>query len=124
MKIYGISTIEWNTTPWMRSTLLHDRVIKLSKAKVHVYSDSDRCLGKMHDHYAKQKWKNKLDGSSVPRDIKNYMESTESQSSSGGIFSQDTPHWNCSETLKINMEHTRNQTRRFQRSDHPHVDVQ
>ena len=30
----------------MRTTLLHDRAIKLSKAKVHVYSDSVLCLGK------------------------------------------------------------------------------
>ena len=38
--------------------------------------------------------KNKLDGSSAPRAIKNYMESMESHLSSSGIFSQDTPHWN------------------------------
>ena len=37
-----------NVSPWVRSTLLHDRVIKLSKAKVHVYSDSVLCSGKMH----------------------------------------------------------------------------
>ena len=35
-EINGISTIEWNTTPWMRSTLQHDRAIKLSKGQVHV----------------------------------------------------------------------------------------
>ena len=35
-EIFGISTIEWNTAPWMRTTLLHDRAIELSKAKVHV----------------------------------------------------------------------------------------
>ena len=60
-EIYGISTIEWNTTPWMRSTLLHDRAIKLSKAKVHVYSDAVLCLGKMHDHpTAIQKWEEQI----------------------------------------------------------------
>ena len=32
--IKHVFTIEWQFTPWMRSTLLHDRVIKLSKAKV------------------------------------------------------------------------------------------
>ena len=41
----GISTIEWNTIPWMRVTLLHDRAVKLSKGKVHVYSDSVLCPG-------------------------------------------------------------------------------
>ena len=43
---------------WMRSTLLHDRAIKLSKAKVHVYSDSVLCLGKMQGYVAAMdKWK-------------------------------------------------------------------
>ena len=36
----------------MRSILLHDRAIKLSKAKVHVYSASALCLGKIHEHLA------------------------------------------------------------------------
>ena len=50
-EFYVISTIEWNTTPWMRSNLLlRDRAIKLSKAKVHVYSDPVLCLGKIHEH--------------------------------------------------------------------------
>ena len=49
-EIWHVSTIEWQFTPWMRSILLHDKVIKLSKAQVHVYSDSVLCLGKMHRH--------------------------------------------------------------------------
>ena len=36
-EIRHISTTECHLTSWMRSTLLHDNVIKLSKAKVHVY---------------------------------------------------------------------------------------
>ena len=48
--ILNVSKIKWKFTPWMRSTLLHDKVIKLSKAKIHVYSDSVLCLGKMHRH--------------------------------------------------------------------------
>ena len=39
-EIFWIFAIEWNTTPWMSTTLLHDRASKLSKAEVHVYSDS------------------------------------------------------------------------------------
>ena len=49
-EIYGISTIEWNTIPWLRSTSLHYRAIKLSKAKEHACSDSVLCLGKIHEH--------------------------------------------------------------------------
>ena len=45
-EIDGISTIDWNTTiPWVRSTLLNDRAVKLSSAKVYVFSDSVLCLG-------------------------------------------------------------------------------
>ena len=47
-EICGISTIGWHHTLWRRSTLQHDRAIKLSQAMVHVYSDSVLCLGKMH----------------------------------------------------------------------------
>ena len=49
-EIYGVSTIAWNKTPRMISTSLHDRAIKLSKAKIHVYPDSVLCLVKMHEH--------------------------------------------------------------------------
>ena len=49
-EIKHVSTIEWQFTPWMRSTLLHDKVIKLSKAEVHVYSDSVLSLGTMRRH--------------------------------------------------------------------------
>ena len=48
-EIKHVSTIQWQFTHRIGSTLVHDKVIKLSKAKVHVYSDSVLCLGKMHD---------------------------------------------------------------------------
>ena len=48
--IFGISTIDWNTIPWMRTTLLHDRAVKLSKAKVHIFSDSELCLGRIIEY--------------------------------------------------------------------------
>ena len=57
-EIFGISTIECNTVPWMRTTLLHDRAINLSRAKERVYSDSVVCLGKIHEHLqSMQHWK-------------------------------------------------------------------
>ena len=37
---FGVSTIDWDQTPWMRSTLLHEHAVKLSTAKVYVFSDS------------------------------------------------------------------------------------
>ena len=36
----GTSTIDWNTIPWVRSTLLNDRAVELSTAKVYFFSDS------------------------------------------------------------------------------------
>ena len=42
---------------WTRSTLLSDRAVKWMTAKVHVYSDSVLCLGKIHDPgEAIEKW--------------------------------------------------------------------
>ena len=61
-EIPNVSTIEWKFTFWMRSTLLHDKVTKLAKAKVHVYSNSVLCLGKVHEHSeANAKWKDLLE---------------------------------------------------------------
>ena len=57
-EILNVSTIEWQSTLWMRSTLLHDNALKLANTKVHVYSDSVLCLEWMHGHPgAKEKWK-------------------------------------------------------------------
>ena len=49
-EILNVSTIGWTFSPWMRSTLLHNKIIKWAKAKVHVYSDSVLCLGMMYEH--------------------------------------------------------------------------
>ena len=38
------------TIPWLRTILLHDRAINLSKTKAHVHLDSILCLGKIDDH--------------------------------------------------------------------------
>ena len=51
----------YDFSPWMRSTLCHDQVIKWTKAKVHVYSDSVSCLKELHDHSeANEKWWDKI----------------------------------------------------------------
>ena len=47
--IFGISTIDWNAIPWIRHSLLHDRAVQLSKAEVHVFSDSALCLCRIHE---------------------------------------------------------------------------
>ena len=46
----------------MRTTLLHDRAVKLSKASVHVHSDSVHCLGNTHAHpHSIEVWTQKIE---------------------------------------------------------------
>ena len=47
---WDIFTIDWDTIPWMRTTLLNDRAVKLSTAKVCVFPDSVLCLGKIQEY--------------------------------------------------------------------------
>ena len=57
----NLSSMIHNFSPWMRSTLCHDQVVKWSKAKVHVYSDSVLCLGNMYERTeANARWKDQL----------------------------------------------------------------
>ena len=47
-KIFGVSQISWESSPWKQLSLVNDEeVISLSHAKVHVFSDSVLCLGKV-----------------------------------------------------------------------------
>ena len=50
--ILNVSTIDWQASSRTRSTLMHDQVIKWTKATVHVHSGSVLCFGKMQDHSA------------------------------------------------------------------------
>ena len=47
-EICGMSLIHRESSPWQRTTLLSDRVVRLSTAKVYVFSDSVLCLGEIH----------------------------------------------------------------------------
>ena len=47
-EILNVNTIESTSTSWTRSVLSRDQVIRWSKAKVRVYSDSVLCLGKLN----------------------------------------------------------------------------
>ena len=47
----GVSQISWESSPWEQLSLVNDaEVISLSHAKVHVFSDSVLCLGKMNQN--------------------------------------------------------------------------
>ena len=56
-EIFNVKSIESASPSWTRSTLSHDQVIRWTKAKVHVYSDSVLCVGKMYEHKeANRRW--------------------------------------------------------------------
>ena len=48
-EIRNVNCLDSTSPSRTRSTLLSDRAVKWMKAKVHVYSDSVLCLGKIHD---------------------------------------------------------------------------
>ena len=49
-EIYGMSTINWEHSSWKYLSLVGDEeVINLSHTKVHVFSDSVLCLGRMNE---------------------------------------------------------------------------
>ena len=47
-EIFGVSQVSWESSPWKQLSLVNDEeVISLLHAKIHVFSDSVLCLGKM-----------------------------------------------------------------------------
>ena len=44
-EILNVTTIDWTSSSWTRSTLSHDQVVTLTKGRVRVCSDSVSCLG-------------------------------------------------------------------------------
>ena len=62
-EICGISAIDWDTIPWVRSTFLHDTAVELPTAKVCVFSDSVLCLrGRIAEYPRSVKsWKDNID---------------------------------------------------------------
>ena len=49
-EILNVSTVDWTSLSWQRSTLMHDHAMTWAISKVHVYTDSVLCLGKMAEH--------------------------------------------------------------------------
>ena len=49
-------------SPWTRSSMVHEQVMKWAKATAYVYSDSVFCVGKMQEHSeANKRWKNQVE---------------------------------------------------------------
>ena len=50
-EINGLDKIHWRKNSWTQLSLIGDEtVINLQRTKVHVFSDSVLCLGKVHQH--------------------------------------------------------------------------
>ena len=50
-EIYGVKTINWESSSWKDLSLIGDeRIINLQRTKVYVFSDSVLCLGKMNEN--------------------------------------------------------------------------
>ena len=57
----NVSCLDCLSRSWTRSTLLNDRAVGWTKAKIYVYSDSVLCLGKIHSSgEAIEPWKGQV----------------------------------------------------------------
>ena len=61
-EIFGVTQINLENSPWKQLSLVNDEeVISLSHAKVHVFSDSVLCLGKVNQNPTSNTvWEEKL----------------------------------------------------------------
>ena len=95
-EIFGISTIDWNAIPWMKTTLLHDSTVKLSKAKVHGYSDSVLCLGDIHEYpQSIEAWKQKIEWFMKSLEYRELDRTDREPVEFEWKKSQDTQHCSC-----------------------------
>ena len=61
-EIYGVNTINWSDSSWKHLSLIGgEEVIRLSHARVYVFSDSVLCFGKMTENpQSNTVWEGKL----------------------------------------------------------------
>ena len=73
-EINGLDKIQWETYSWKRLSLIGDEtVINLQSAKVHVFSGSVLCLGKVLQHpESNEAWKNRVAGVRSEKSYRDY----------------------------------------------------
>ena len=61
-EIFNVDKIHWEKHLWKHLSLIGDEtVINLQRAKVHVFSDSVLCLGRVHQHpKSNEAWKDRI----------------------------------------------------------------
>ena len=58
-EITGVSTLDFQDATWMSTSLLCEKAYRITNAKVHVFSDSVLCVGKIGDDPIAT-WKSKI----------------------------------------------------------------
>ena len=73
-EIHGLDKIQWEKDSWKRLSLIGDEtVINLQSTKVHVFSDSVLCLGRILQHPdSNEAWKNRIAGIQSGRSCREY----------------------------------------------------
>ena len=124
-EIYGVNTINWDLSSWKHLSLIGDEeAISLSHTKVHVFSDSVFCLGKMNENpQPKTVWEDKLmwfKSSSEYRALDRI--DGEPMEFEWNIFPGFTTLQLCN-SPRVPVKNER-RARRMYRTDYLHVDVQ
>ena len=118
-EILNVTTIDRT-----RSTFSHDQVITWTKAKIHVYSDSVLCLGKLSDHSeANRRWENQVNDVQQSSSYRELLGIDGEPIQIEWNISQNLRHWRFSrrsrKTWKSEISNLR-----IWRSTHLHVNVQ
>ena len=73
-EIHGSDKIHWRKNSWRQLSLIGDEtVINLQRAKVHVFSDSVLCLGRIFQHPdSNEAWKNRIAGVKTEKSYRDY----------------------------------------------------
>ena len=98
--IYGVKTINWENSSWKYLSLIGDeQFISLQRTKVHVFSDSVLCLGKMNENpQSNIAWEDRLTWFKSSPEYRTLDRIDGEPVEFEWIFSQDSPH--CSSATK------------------------
>ena len=98
--ISGLETIGWENHSWKYLSLIGDeRIINLQRTKVHVFSDSVLCLGKiLQNPESDDTWDQRLGWIKSSQNYRNFDRIDGDRRNSSGIFSQDSIR--CSSVTK------------------------
>ena len=91
-EIYCLDKIVYQRNTWTQLSLMNDPVvINLQSTKVHVFSDSVLCLGKVVQHpECNEVWKNRVAGARTERSYRDYDAVSGESTEFEWIFSQDS----------------------------------